>query len=273
MLTNTGIVLEHEMVLALNNKKYCELSNNLKHFVKSLFGPQKDDVIVHASRTEISMKPDIFVEIDGVKKYVSLKTGEAKIVHEEQIKPFILFLRSLDISRKTQGIILKFHYGDGTKDGTGSKRLEGLKVYEEYNDEIKYANEELNKNIDIVLKVVDRCIFDGAHEEYIPAEFIYHGDVEYGNVIDRHLVHEYVKNTSFKHYDALHIGPIIIKPHARYAHSDIKSEWRRNQVDCTRPYIGPKINAIAKRYNNLYTENPNKKEDEDEENQEKEMIK
>ena len=80
----------------------------------------------------------------GIKKYVSLKSGRAESIHQEYIKNFILFLRSLGISKRTQQTILLYQYGDGTMDGSGKRRMKYHEMRTWLDERIKEAKNKLN---------------------------------------------------------------------------------------------------------------------------------
>lgn len=252
MLTNSGIENEIDLVEYLSNAPYGGLCNNMRYLVDFLFGPQDDEEkIIKCTKTDLSMKPDFFLEIDNVKKYVSVKSGMAKLVHEEQIKEFVLFLRSIGVSKETQKTILYYHYGDGTLDGTGTKRYSFEDLTKILAQRIKAANKELNNDYEIMMKFADHCLFDGSKKEYISADCIYHGDIFYGDAITKDDVHSFIKKKTWNGFGGLHIGPLFFRPHARYLDGEIKSEWRRNQVDVTWPNLHDNIVKMANKYNSL----------------------
>ena len=93
-----GFYKEAEIVAALNDKRVCDIHYNMRYFLKEIFGVLDENKLVHAERIEGVMKPDFWVEYDGRKYYVSLKTGSTCNVHQEMIDMFIDYLRKNNIS-------------------------------------------------------------------------------------------------------------------------------------------------------------------------------
>ena len=114
MPMNYGFLNEEEIVHRIDGKRIEELSHNLKNLLRDLYGVLDDEEIVHCQRTDDYIKPDIVIDYKNEKRYVSLKCGRSNIVHSEYVKNFVLFLRELGISKRTQQTILLYQYGDGT---------------------------------------------------------------------------------------------------------------------------------------------------------------
>ena len=248
MPINKGLLREDEMIVNLNNKKVSELSINLRNLVEALFGALLDDEVITCERMEGSMKPDFAITYQGETKYVSMKSGRSDTLHCEYIKPFILFLRELGISNRTQKTILLFHYGDGTMDGSGTTRMDYEDLCMWLKDRIKDANEELNSDYNFINKVIDRCIFDGASKEAISADIIYHGDYQEGFHMNKKQAHKYVKNRKFTWAKKLHIGPMFLRPQGRYIGREVKSEKKRHSIEVYWPHFKDSIDYVSRNY-------------------------
>lgn len=236
------------MVLNLNNKKVKNLSNNLHNMMKILFGALDDEEIVHCELIDDIIKPDFVITYRGVKKYVSMKSGQAETIHQEFIKNFILFLRSKNISIKTQQTILLYQYGDGTMDGTGEKRLNYLDTRVALRNRIFEANIELNKDPYFVLEVIKRCLFVGNMENAIPIDAIYFGDYQYGVVATVRQITKHILLRRWDWMENLHIGPLQIRPHARYVDKKPLHPKFRERLDCYWANLSSDINYISSRY-------------------------
>ena len=117
-------------------------------------------------------------------------------------------------------------------------------------DRIKKANTELNSNNEFIVECAMHFIFDGAHGSLCPADVLYHGDYEFGTVVNRYQVKEYIKNKPWDVYDNLHIGPLFLRPHARYSTKDIVNESRRRTMTVYWPKLEADIKYIDRRFNN-----------------------
>lgn len=249
MPTNQGLLKEEEMVSAINDKKVCELTNNLRHMFQVLYGVLDDNEIVNASLTDGSVKPDFFVTYKGIKKGISLKTGSSTLVHNEYLDNFINYLKANDMSDTTIETILLFHFGDGTTDGSGEERFEFAKLSYLLKDRIKEANFDLNKDDDFVYRFVERSILQGANDDWPRADAIYHGDLEYGVVATEKQIRKHIYRKDFSWMNALHIGPITLRPGARYVDKAIVNEKRRHIIQCVWPKLYSDVIYISKRYN------------------------
>lgn len=248
-MNNKGILKEDEFLYFLNNRGFEEIPDNLQKMMKNLFGivdPYKE---ISCEKTQDFIKPDIVISHRDISKAISIKTGKSKFLHSEQIKPFILFLRSLGVSSKTQQTFLLFLYGDGTMDGTGKERYDVDKVNAWLKDRIKAANEELNKDKNIIVQFVDRVIFAGVNPEARQADAIYHGDVNHGFLATRKQVSKHIQKKNWDYYEpCLHIGPIKFTATMRFVGKKITNEKRRHYIQCYWPLLDKDIEYISKRY-------------------------
>ena len=180
MPLNDGILKEEEVVFELNNKKICDLSNNLHSFIRSLYGVLSEESKIYCFRSKKETeKTDFVIDYLGNKKAISMKSGRAEIVHNEILSNFISFLKKEGVSDMTLETICLFHYGDGTTDGTGDRRLSYQELWPILRKRIQLANEELNNNKEFVLNVMDHCVFVGADNTNTPVDAIYFGDKEF----------------------------------------------------------------------------------------------
>lgn len=250
MLSHKGFYEEERLCNEINNKKFKELSNNMKTFLESIYGLgsiRKKDII-YCKKVDGFYKPDIAITVNGTTKYVSIKSGKAESIHSERIKTFILYLRALGISKETQKTILLYQYGDGTMDGTGKRRMTYDELRFLLKDRIKAANDELNRDKSFVQEFIKHCLFVGVIENPVPADSVYHGSVEYGVVATDKQILKHIERKSWSYYNNLHIGPILIRPHARYVNKKVTNEDRRHKVECYWPHLAEDIDYISKRY-------------------------
>lgn len=248
MANNHGRLNEDELMINLNGKKVSELNPNLKHLMSELFGALDINKTIKCIQPEDYIKPDLIIEYDGHKKGLSVKSGATDFVHREYISTFIDFLKKLGISQKTLNTILLFQYGDDTIDGTGKRRMPFEEIRYRQQARIREANIELNKNNELIYKVIERTVFDGIGENKEKADAIYHGDVFDGTVITRYQVQKHIMRKDWDKYEHLHIGPLFIGPHARYVNSEIKNENSRNRINVRWNGLIMDIKYIARTY-------------------------
>ncbi len=248
MHKNIGRLKEDEFVFALNNKRAGDLSHNLKHVLREMFGLFSEDEIVKCGLVDKFQKPDFYIEFHGIRKYVSLKSGRANVVAQEGLKQFLEYLRNWNLSVEGQKTLLLYHFGDGTMDGSGKKRLEYMDIMRILRSKIKSLNEEFNNNKEFVKDIIYRCLFKGTQEGNIEADYIYHGDINYGVVCSKEQIFKHIDRRDWAFMDNLHIGPIQFRPHARYSDKEIKNEESRWKIDFWWANLAADLDYIAERY-------------------------
>lgn len=191
---NTGFKNERDFIHVLDGKRISDLDNtNLKLFIMDLFPKAKQNSIIKCQtaknvkvRTKnglrnINPKQDIIIEVDTDKKYISIKEGVNNSIHQEPLEVFKEFLISQCDATNSEIIALtKFHWGDGTLDGSGAieDRLKGKDIKKEYSNEMNIVQELFNRNKEKILK---RILIEGAYSDAISkVDYFYHGTPEKG---------------------------------------------------------------------------------------------
>ncbi len=245
-----GLLIEDEILFSLNKKKYKHLTPNMANLIRDMFGVVSPGEKIKCIHCEEFKKPDLAITVGKVTKYLSIKSGKATDLHGEHISTVIPYLRSLGISERTLKTYCLYQFGDKTLDGSGERRMEYHDVYFWLRDLIKEANAEINGKPEVVMEIIDRVMFQGVDKNAPKADYIYCGDLEYGLAISRDQVYKYLSSKSFTFIENLHIGPILIKPHARYVDRPITNDYARHKVDFYWPKLNEDVRYIYKRYTN-----------------------
>ena len=95
-----------------------------------------------------------------------------------------------------------------------------------------------------------RCIFKGACEDNKVVDAIYFGDEKHGVSATKKQMMKYIRKRDFSFYENLHIGPLLIRPDARYSNKEIASERKRNRIVAYWPNMQSDIIYISKTYFN-----------------------
>ena len=258
MNTSIGIINEEKLCEAINGKTYYELNDNLRFFIHYLFSRVDKEKKFKCFQTENFIKPDICIQQEKECKYVSVKYGQSETIHNENIKTFVIFLKECGISDESIQTYLLYHYGDGTTDGTGKNRLSSIEVRFRYEERIDKMNEEFNKTKEFIKKFADRVLFNGVNPDANKAEFIYYGDSDYGVFVSRNQFMRHIERKNWAYMTTcIHVGPFVIRPHARYSNKEIRNEEHRHTVTINYPRFSSDLNYISSRYS--YAFNPNKK--------------
>ena len=226
-----GIRKEYQIAEHINGKKLKEMSSNIASMLQVIFKDANDDSIFKAEKIEGFQKPDIYVECNGEKHYISLKSGSACRVHQENIHSFVKYLRECNIPEDVIETMYYQQWCDGTLDGTGKRRMDYYETNNWLRSRIKRANDVLNANKDFVKKTLYRCLFKGSFDTNTPAEYIYHGDIVHGVLVSREETVIWINIKDWAYMDNLHIGPLTLKPHARYSDVEIVREKSRITLD------------------------------------------
>ena len=260
MTTVNGFEVEEKLCESINNKTYYDLNKNLQYLVFYLFRHLNKEIKFNCFCTKNFNKPDICISQQRDLKYISVKSGQCEGVHNEDLRTFIEFLKENKISDESIETYLLYHYGDGTTDGTGERRMNTIEVRFTYDDRIKKMNEEFNESKDFIKKFANRVLFQGVDPDAVKAEFIYHGDVDYGVFCSRNQIMRHIERRNWDYMQTcVHIGPFTLRPHARYARStynNVKHEDHRHIGSVNYPRFLQDLMYISSRQK--YDYNPNK---------------
>ncbi len=248
MPNNHGKIVEDEMMLALNNHRIMDLIPNLHYLMEELFGALEPNETVLCTQPNVPIKPDLIITYKGVTKGLSIKSGTSEYMHGEPVERFVEYLREQEVSEETLKTILLNQFGDGTINGTGKERMELAELKYRLSTHIKKANDELNNNYELLVNLMDRMLFKGWDKNAIPAYAIYHGDLYSGTIVTRTQVMKYIRDKDWNYYDNFHIGPIFLRPHARYIGKEIKSVFSQHKIDGFWPNLLADMNYISKKY-------------------------
>lgn len=248
MPSNHGKVNEDEIMLALNNHEVSDLAPALRYMMRELFGALEYNETITCVQPNAPIKPDLLITYKGETKGLSIKSGTSEYVHGEPVEKFVEYLKEVGVSDKTIKTILLNQFGDGTTDGTGKSRMQLYELKYQLSTAIKEANTELNSNQEILTKLIDRMVFTGWDENAPKADALYHGDLFNGVLVTRTQVMKHIKNKDWDYYDNLHVGPIFLRPHARYIGTEIKSEFSRHKIDGFWSNLLADVKYISQKY-------------------------
>lgn len=233
-------------VEAVNDKTFEELNPTLRSLMEKMFGVRLPTDRFHAALCDGYEKPDAYVELNDECHFVSLKSGNSKTVHYESIRNFILYLRSIGITERTQKIILLCHYGDGTLTGKGENRLSAEQTRIRYALLINEANRELNQK-KIVRQCFQRFISTGSEKRNTRADYIAYGDPTCYVACSIKSLESLVMGGRYSHIRTLHIGPMVIGPWCRNAKGPCDTDWKREIVHINWPYLLSDIERVNAR--------------------------
>ena len=222
---SSGFENEGELIGYLNNRKVKDLNNNMKNFIFFIFGNIDKENIIQATSGESGQKPDMIITINNVIKRISIKKGTGNSVHQEKVEKFAEFLTSIKIPSEIIDKLLRYHWCDGTNNGTGSKRISITEYKKKFQNDIDIINEEFNKEKNIK-EFINRFIMQGKSEEYDIVDALYYGNIKEGHWASKDEIIEYVVNNTFS-LNSIHFGPLTYQIWNRCLNFNPKTENRR----------------------------------------------
>lgn len=211
MKYNNGRYLESKVVYLLDKTKIQDLNKEMRSFLRMIYGELDDNEIVRCEIVDGFRKPDFYVEYQKIRKYISLKTGNAHNLHEEFLETFIDFLKSINVPEEALNLFKFFFWGDGTIDGTSEKCFTMPEAKVKYPEKVKKFNEYFNSDTKLINLIVRRITFEGRATDNVKADYIFHYEEgQLPTVISKEQVWNYItsKNKEWFYIDNPHIGPL-----------------------------------------------------------------
>jgi len=224
----SGYKNEEEFAEYLNGKKFREVHPIFQDLLYTLYGKIDFNDMIICWVNYSKRKADIYIKVNDYVRGISIKKGVKNSVHVERIEKFVSFLKDMNISNEIISSFLKYHYADGTLDGTGSTRMSSIEYREKYQADINLINDEFNKE-EYINKSINRFILQGNKSEYevnaiiygVVDDFIWITNQEIKYIIKKHL-------SDFS--PSLHISCLSIQPMARNLNHNPKYEFGRNHI-------------------------------------------
>lgn len=221
----TGIENEIEFVKYLNGKKGHEIHPIFQQLLENLFPNFTNYNSINAWKNNNPQKTDIYIKIKDITKRISIKKGIKNSVHVEPISEFIHFLIQNNISRDVINAYLKYHYADGTNNGTGEKRLSVAEYKIGHEQEIATINSVFNSK-DLLEKAAERFILLGRNDKHMVDAVIY-GVVNDFMWITKEEIKTIIIKQSNIQSSAIHFGPLFVQPLARCLNYNPTYEYGR----------------------------------------------
>ncbi len=220
-----GFQNELEITRELNNKMVKELNPLHRSFIEDLFADINDSDLIKCIIDDSNKKHDIIISIKNEQGYVSIKKGIKNSVHVEGISSFIHFLIQNHVKRDVVKEYLKYHYADGSTNGTGKNRLSVEEYKKDNQEKIDMINVEIN-NKDLLIKAIDRFVLKGnISDKTIDA--ILFGVSDDFIWIKKEDIIKVILSKKDIYSSAVHFGPLTIQPLDRCLNYNSKYDKRR----------------------------------------------
>lgn len=228
-----GLDFETAFVTALNGRTIKDLSDHLRKTMLTIFPSLGENDLILAQKADPRGKSDVSLFTNAGQAEISLKSISGDLVHASPIPKFIEYLRDFDVSEASIKTLQFFLYRDGTDDGScGVKWGYGETMFR-LGPRLKDFNEEIFANKNLVQDCLDLALFRGNTEGLKPANWLYHGSLDFGFLVSRYQVSFWARRImdSMSFIQNPHIGPLHIRPYAltmnELAKNRDKLDWLR----------------------------------------------
>ena len=224
-----GLDTEYEIINHINKHKYInKMNKNISSFLKEIFNSALENVLISAHKYYENYKPDIVIEADSKKIYISIKNGKDNNVHQEHIHSFCNFLSEINIKPIIINYLKLFHFNDGSKNGSGNNKKDAYDFYKNNANLCARINNELNKT-EYRIKCLNRILFDGEYHNLPSVDYIYHGSYEKGVWASKKEILKYLLTQQINTY-SIHVSKLYYQAWQRNLKNNDGSEFRRYYV-------------------------------------------
>ncbi len=220
-----GFQNELEIARELDNKMLKELNPMYRSFIEDLFANIEDSDLIKCIIDDSNKKYDIIILVGKEKRYVSIKKGIKNSVHVEGISSFIHFLIQNHVKRNVVIEYLKYHYADGSTNGTGLNRLSAEEYKKDNQEKIDVVNTEIN-NKDLLIKAIDRFVLKGNISDKMIDAILFGVNDDFIWIKKEDII-KVILSKKDVYSSAVHFGPLTIQPLDRCLNYNPKYEKRR----------------------------------------------
>lgn len=220
-----GFHNEFQIASYLNNKKVGDLNLMYKNYIYDIFDNITDDDIVSAKIDFNEKKYDMILCVNNIKKLVSIKMGINNSVHVEGISSFIHFLIDSGVSRDSVIEYLRYHYADGTLNGTGKVRISGEEYKKDNQDKIDKINLEINNEY-ILTRAINRFVLQGKNSNQL-IDVILYGTRDDILWLKRNDVYKVILDNKNIYSTGIHFGQLYCQPMTRNLNNNKRYDKKR----------------------------------------------
>lgn len=217
---------KEQILRALHNMRYCDLSENFQKFVKYIFPNIKSNDLIICKKHSGS-KIAFSIIVDGQSKNISVQSGDIVLVYKGRIKEFVTFLKSINVSKECIYSLLLYHYADGTYDGSAQESSSfGELLCVDYQKEIKIVEKEF-RNKELLTKVIDFVLL--REKSGLEIDYFYFGNACKGIFSSAEAVKKNIINEKNKYvHRFMRIGVMNFLPLNRNIIYTERGEWQRH---------------------------------------------
>ncbi len=244
----SGYKNEEEFAEYLNGKKFGRIYPMFQDLLYKLYGKIDFNDVITCWVNKSKRKADIYIKVNNYVRGISIKKGVKNSVHVESIKEFISFLRNINVNDEVINKFLKYHYADGTINGTGKNRISSVEYREKHQGDVDFINIEFNKE-KYIERFINRFVLQGNKSEYEVDAIIY-GVVDDFIWISNEEIKYIIKKHLYDSISSLHISCLSVQPMARNLNHNSKYEFARDYIQVKWYNLADQIIEVMATYRN-----------------------
>lgn len=250
---NSGNKVERALIRAIDGKQFAEVPTHVQRLLvdidPSIVGRAEVLHARKASGTQSVRKADLIIEC-GERQIAnpSVKSGSGNSVHQENIHEFVTFLRTLKVSESAIDHLYRFHWGDGTIDGTGSvdQRIGAREIRARYPETISTIGEVFDEH---QVAIVTRAIA-GSDGGAAPSHLVYTEDETLSEILVVPMASVIAFNSDAQSDSDLIVGSLLFQNYGRCLQGqDLVSNKTRNDVQFKWPSLAKDLREIYREIN------------------------
>ncbi len=146
-------------------------------------------------------------------------------MHVEGISSFIHFLIDSGVSKEAVVAYLKYHYADGTTNGTGKER-KSIEEYKKQNPcDINLINQEMN-TIYVLNRAINRFLLQGKNSNIKIDAILYGTKDDFLWITSSDIINIIISKMNMES-TSVHFGPLFCQPLTRCLNHNPKLERKR----------------------------------------------
>lgn len=220
-----GLENERYFFRYLNGKKIRMLNPAFSDLIYSLYENVDQNARIKCKIDYNKKKYDLVIEINNCIKKISIKKGINNSVHAEGISSFIHFLIDSGVDKNIIIEYLKYHYADGTTNGSGSQRM-SINEYKMNNqDKIDEINKAINNKY-VLKRAINRFVLQGKNSNECIDAIIY-GTVNDFMFLLKEEIIEIILSQKDIYSTGVHFANLYCQPMTRNLNNNPKYEKKR----------------------------------------------
>lgn len=247
-----GFENQNEIIVAIDNKKYNQLSGSAKQIIDTMFQKFEIDrnVFINAKKTlQKNSKSKVEISINDYKRFLAIKNGSSNSIHQEKIDTFLEFCKKIGMNEDEINAYKLIHYGDGTIDGKGKHedRLSDDEMRITYQNEITLVQSFFDRHQN---ELLERFLLTGKAEssEAVP-DAIYYGTTSTGVCAHYNDILNILITYKKSRRALLSVGKLSLQTWNRNLSGNMKNEYKRESIQVKWTSIKRDILEVIDQYN------------------------